>query len=280
MVHIVADTLAVLPEEWAAAHGVAVIPQVIVFGQESLLEGVEIDNATFLQRLASERELPKTAAPPIERFREVFARLAPTGEPIVCIHPSAVVSGTVRSATLAAREFPEADIRIVDTALISTPLGTLVEQAVAWRDEGAGADEIVARVQAMAARCRIYFLVNTLEYLARGGRIGGAAALLGGLLRIKPILTFREGQVDQLEKQRTYKRARARLAELVTSQAPAHAGAHLTVMHAAAEDEARTLANELAAALDLSEVPVRNMPPAIVTHAGPGVLGVGFFVES
>jgi len=279
MVSIITDTLSVLTPEYAAAHDITVIPQVIVFGQESLLEGVEIDNATFLRRLASESALPKTAAPPVELFSEAFARLAPKGEPILCIHPSAKVSGTVRSATLAARAFSTADIRIIDTGLISSPLATLVERAVAWNEEGLGADEIVARIEALSARCRIYFLVATLEYLARGGRIGGAAALLGGLLRIKPILTFREGRVDQFEKQRTYQRARARLVELVIAEAPAHDGAYLSVMHAAAEDEARALADELAGALGLSDVPVRNMPPAIVTHAGPGVLGVAFFIE-
>jgi DegV family protein with EDD domain len=279
LVKIITDTTASLPDETAQRYSIPVIPQVIVFGTDSYLEGVEIDKATFMQRLKTSRELPKTAAPPPELFVKEFERLVPGGEPILCIHPSSEVSGTVRSATVAARDFPDADIRVIDTRFIAGPLATMVTLAAEWAEAGDDADIIEARLHDLTLRCRLYFMVATLEYLARGGRIGGASALLGSVLQVKPILTFQNGQVNQFERERTHKRAVARLKELVLEQIPRDGSGHLSVLHADAPDQGQALADELGAQLGLSQVPVYDIPPAIVTHAGPGVLGVGFFVS-
>ncbi|GAB4410198.1 MAG: DegV family protein [Anaerolineales bacterium] len=278
MVKIITDTTSGLPADIARRYDIPVIPQVIIFGADSYLEGVEMDNAAFMARLTTSRELPKTAAPPPELFAREFRRLVPTGEPILCIHPSADVSGTVRSATVAKDDFPDADIRVIDSRVIGSPLAQMVTLAAQWAEAGATADEIEARVRDMIPRCRIYFLVATLEYLAKGGRIGGAQALLGGVLQIKPILAFRDGRVDQFDKERTHKRALARLKEVVLEQYPRNAEGYLSVMHAGVHEQGQALADELGAALGVGHVPVLDVPPAIVTHGGPGVLGVGFFV--
>ncbi len=278
MVKIITDTTAGLPDSVAERYNIPVIPQVIIFGSDSYLEGQEIAHATFMQRLERSEELPKTSAPPPELFVEEFERMVPEGEPILCIHPSSELSGTVRSATVAAAKFPKADIRVIDTRVIGSPLATLVTLAAEWSADGADADTIEARIRHLIPRCRIYFLVATLEYLAKGGRIGGAAALLGSVLRIKPILTLRDGRADQLERTRTHRRAVARLKELVVEQIPGDGSGHLSVMHASAPDQAQALADDLRARLDLPSVPILDVPPAIVTHAGPGVLAVAFFV--
>ncbi len=205
MVRIIGDTTSCLSESFAAAHAIPIIPQVIIFGEESFLEGVEITHEGFMRRLRAANKPPKTAAPPPELFVEAFARLAPLGEPILCILPSSVVSGTVRSATIGltmAREqgLGGLDVRIIDTRLIASPVAILIRLALQWAQEGAPLDAIEARILRMSARCRIYFVVDTLKYLAMGGRIGGAAALLGSVLRVKPLLTFTEGQVNTLRK--------------------------------------------------------------------------------
>lgn len=278
MVKIITDTTAGLPAETARRYNIPVIPQVVIFGTDSFLEGIQIDNATFMQRLSSARELPKTAAPPPELFVKEFERLVPTGETILCIHPSADVSGTVRSATVAARDYPDADIRVIDTRFIASPLATMVALAAEWAESGLDADTIEARLHALIPRCRIYFMVATLEYLAKGGRIGGAAALLGGMLQVKPILTFQDGRVNQFERVRTHKRGLARLKQLVLEQIARDGSGHLSVMHARAPDQGQALADDLGAQLGQPHVPVLDVPPAIATHAGPGILGVGFFV--
>ena len=278
MTKIITDTTAGLPDEVAQRHNIPVIPQVIIFGSNSYLEGQEIDHNTFMQRLGKSKELPKTSAPPPELFVETFEHLTLEGEPILCIHPSSELSGTVRSATVAAADFPDADIRVIDTRVIGSPLATLVTLAAEWSASGLDADAIEARIRDHISRCRVYFLVATLEYLAKGGRIGGAAALLGSVLQVKPILTLRDGRADQFERTRTHRRAVARLKELVLDQMPGDGSGHLSVMHASAPDQAQALADDLRARLDLPPVPILDVPPAIVTHAGPGVLAVAFFV--
>lgn len=278
MVQIIADTTACLQPETVQKYRIPVIPQVINFKNESYLEGVDMDIATFMQRLKAAPELPKTAAPPPELFIKEFEKLVPLGEPILCIHPSTEVSGTVRSAQVAAAEFPGADIRVIDTRIVASPLATLVELAARWASEGMDADSIEMRIQAMIPCCRIYFLVTTLEYLQKGGRIGGATALLGSVLRIKPILTFVDGRVDTFEKERTQNHAVNRLKNLAIRQVSSP-DSYLTVMHAGVPEQGQALADDLKSQLGLADVPIHHMPPAIVTHGGPGILGVGFFLN-
>jgi DegV family protein with EDD domain len=277
MVHIITDTTACLSAQAAQKLGIPVIPQVIIFGEQEFLEGVDMDIQEFHQRLRDSREIPKTAAPPISEFSKVFAQLVPTGEPILCIHPSSDVSGTVRSALTAAADYPGADIRVIDTRLIASPLAVMVTKAAAWAQAGEGGDEIEAKVREMSSRSRVYFMVPSLDFLARGGRIGGAQVLLGSLLQIKPILSFKDGRVDQYEKARTFKHALKRLEEIAIEQAPHDRDPYLTVLHAGVPDQGRQLASDLGSALGFKDIGVYDMPPAIVTHAGPGLLGIGFF---
>ncbi len=155
MVKIITDTTSCLSPEYAKAHKVPVIPQVINFGEESYLEGIDMNIADFMARLKTSSALPKTAAPPPELFAKEFRWMVPTGEPIICIHPSQEVSGTVRSAIVAAQDFPGADIRIIDTRLVSSPIATMVQRAVEWAEAGIDADTIVTRLEEMSKRCRV-----------------------------------------------------------------------------------------------------------------------------
>ena len=284
MVKIVGDTTSGLSESFADAHDIAVIPQVIIFGEDSYLENVEIDYGTFIARMRASEELPKTAAPPPELFTELFEQYADDGETFVCVMPSAVVSGTVRSATVGLRMAEEKgltdlDVRIIDTGMIASPVATLLKLAAQWAEAGVAADGIEQRIREMSDRGKIYFSVDTLKYLAKGGRIGGAAALLGSVLQVKPILTFVDGQIEAFEKVRTHKRVVDRLKQLVREQIAPDEHGYLSVMHADALDDAQALADSFKAELGLDQVMILRVPPAVVTHGGPGVLGVGFFME-
>ncbi|HLA06713.1 MAG TPA: DegV family protein, partial [Anaerolineales bacterium] len=177
----------------------------------------------------------------------------------------------------AAQEFPGLDIRVVDTLTVSCNLGSLVLLADDMAKAGKSADEIIAKLNGMIPRGRLYFVVDTLEYLARGGRIGGAKKLLAELLEIKPILQVKDGQVESFERQRTKKRALARLVEVVTEQCKGGEEAHLCVIQVEAEKEAESLVQELKSKVPVSEIPIYEPPPAIVVHAGPKAMGVGFF---
>ena len=279
MIKIVTDTTSGLPLDVARAHDIPVLPQIVIFGEETYRDDTEMDTRMFLQKLRASPTLPKTAAPPPALYNPIFERLLAEGyRTIICLHPSSELSGTVRSALTAAQDFPGADIRVVDTRTIAAPLATAVLLAARWAREGVDADTIIARVQDLLARQRVYFVVDTLEYLHRGGRIGGAQALLGGLLQVKPILTLRDGRVEPFEQQRTQRRALARLRELVLGECPRTPESYLAVMHADAEATARELAADFSAQLGIRDVPIYELPPAIVTHAGPGVLAVSYFV--
>ena len=280
MVKIVTDTTSSIPPAEAAALGVAMVPQIIIFGEESYRDDTELDTRTFLAKLRASAVLPKTAAPPPSMYEPIFAPLVEAGHTIICLHPSAEVSGTVRSATVAKEDFPGADIRVVDTRTIAAPLAEMVKLAAEWARDSVDADTILARIDSLAARQEVYFVVDTLEYLQKGGRIGGARALVGGLLQVKPILTLKDGRVAPFEQQRTARRALARLHELVLTRCPHSDEGHLSLMHADAEEQAHTLAERFASELGLSNVPIYELPPAVVVHGGPGVLAASFFVSA
>jgi len=278
MVKIVADTTSGLPREMLKLLGIPLIPQIVVFGEKSYRDDTELDTASFLAKLKASKELPKTAAPAPALYNPIYADAKQIGESVIVIAPSAKLSGTVRAAMVAAQDFVGADVRVVDSLTIAGNLASLVLMADAWAKSGLDADTIVSRLNEWIPRGRIYFLVNTLEYLQKGGRIGGAKALMGELLQIKPILCLREGQVEPFEQQRTKKRAVARLLEIVEEQCPKSSEAHLCVMQADAIEEAEMLASDLRSRMHLTSIPIYELPPAIVVHGGPGVLGIGFFV--
>ncbi|MCL4530316.1 MAG: DegV family protein [Chloroflexi bacterium] len=278
MTIIVADTTCGLPRELLKQRGIPLIPQVVMFGDQSYHDDNELDTAAFLQKLKASTALPKTAAPEPTLYYPIFQQAQEKGESVIVIAPTSKASGTLRSAEIAAQDFPQADIRIIDTLTIAGNLGSLVLMADQWAKEGADADTIVRRVNEMIPCERTYFLVATLEYLQKGGRIGGAKALVGELLQVKPILSICNGQVEPFEQQRTKKRAVARLIEIVKEQCPKSDDAYLCVMQADAEEEACELATSLKSEVGCAEIPIYELPPAIVTHAGPGALAVGFFI--
>jgi DegV family protein with EDD domain len=281
LVRILADTTAGLPQDFLRAHPIEVVPQVILFGEESLLEEVEISYPEFVRRLKAASELPKTAAPPPGEYVKAFGRELDRAKCLLALCPSADVSGTVRSALTAKEEaFPSADIRILDTRTVGGNLATMVQLGVGWAEQGTDPETILARLQAMIPRSRTYFMVSTLEYLRRGGRIGGASALVGSALQIKPILELKDGHVDVLEKVRTENRALERLKELVERDCPRSPAGYLCVMHADDREAAEALALDLGSRLGLSTIPIYTLGAAITAHAGPGALGVGFFTAA
>jgi DegV family protein with EDD domain len=277
MIQIIADTTSALPRKVTQQLGIPVLPQIIIFGNESYRDDTELDTAAFLKKLRASSALPKTAAPSPAMYDPVYRGILARGDSIVVLCPSQDVSGTFRAATVAAQEFPGAPIQVVDTRIIAGMLGATVLLADRWAKRGMPAEEMLARLEDLREHQRTYFVVDTLEYLHKGGRIGTAKALVGEMLQVKPILQVADGHVGPFEQQRTKKRALARLRELIEQECPAEAGSHLCLMHADALDTATELANEFRQKLGLKDVPVYEIPPAIVVHAGPGVVAAGFF---
>ena len=281
MTIIVADTTCGLPRHLLEERCIPLIPQIVTFGEESYHDDNELDTATFLSKLKASATLPKISAPEPSLYYPVFADARKKGETVIVVAPTSKASGTVRSAETAAQDFPSIDIRVVDTQTVSCNLGSMVLVADDMAKSGKSADEIVAKLNNMVPRGRLYFFVDTLEYLAKSGRIGGAKKLLVELLEIKPILQVKEGPVESFEQQRTKKRALARLVEVVMESCQGGKEAHLCMLQVEADPqgEAQALVEELKSKVPVSHIPVYELPPAIVVHAGPKALGVGFFVE-
>jgi len=278
MVKIVADTTSGLPREMLKKLGIPLIPQIVCFGEDSYRDDTELDTAAFLKKLKAATELPTTAAPPPALYHPIFQKALNAGEDVIVVAPSGKVSGTVRSAEVAAQDFPNLNVHVVDTQTIAGNLASLVLLAHEWACEGAKTDTILSRLYEWIPRGHIFFLVDTLEYLQKGGRIGGAKALLGEMLQIKPILCLQNGQVEPFGQQRTKRRALKRLLEVVDEECPKGMDAHLCVMQADAIQEAGLLAEDLKSRMGIKTIPIYELPPAIVTHGGPGVLGIGYFV--
>ena len=278
MIKIVADTTSTIPPEEAKHLGIGSLPQIIIFGEKAYRDDFELTTEEFLVKLRSASQLPKTAAPPPALYFPIFEELSKSGDSIIVVCPTSKLSGTYNSATEAALEFPDADIRIVDTKTIGPSLGTLVMKALDWAKEGKTSDFIVEALTNMGMKNQIIFYVDTLEYLHKGGRIGAASALLGSLLEFKPLLLFKDGQITPFEKQRTKKKALEHMVELVTNKTKFPQISHLAILEADAREDAILLKCKLENEFGLNDIPIAKLPPAIVVHAGPGVVAVSFFV--
>jgi DegV family protein with EDD domain len=279
MVKIVADTTSGILVSEAQELGIGYIPQIINFGEKSFRDDTELDTSTFLKMLVASKELPTTSAPSPALYTPIFQQAHDQNESVLVICPSALVSGTFRSATVVAQDFPDNDIRIIDSKSIGGGLASLVLQASAWAREGRNADQIETGIVNLVAREKNYFVVDTLEFLYKGGRIGGAKALFGSVLQVKPILKLQNGQAEPVESQRTQKKALARLVEIVAAECPHGSESHLCVMQGDALEKAQWLASTFSESLDIPNVRIFNLPPAILTHTGPGILGVSFFLS-
>lgn len=279
MIRIIADTTSTISPSEAEKLGVYYLPQIIIFGDQAYRDDHELTSVEFLAKLRASQTLPKTAAPPPILYNPIYEEITKRGDTAIVICPSQKVSGTFRSAADAALEFPEADIRIVDTETIGPALGTLVLKALEWANQGMSADIIVNKIEEMGKRARIYFYVDTLEYLHKGGRIGTATALVGSLLQVKPILIFKNGQVNPFDKQRTKKKALARIVELVKEECPPKAESYLSILEADSMEDALLLKKEFQDSLMLNSIQIANLPPAIIVHAGPGVVAASFFTD-
>jgi DegV family protein with EDD domain len=279
MVKIIADTLSSISIEEAKQLGVYYLPQIVIFGDQSFRDDTEITPEIFIERLKSSPTLPKTTAPYPHLYQPILNELTKSNDEILIICPSSKVSGTYGRALVAAQDFPDAPIRVLDTPIIGAGLGSVVRKAVNMAETGNSASEISGEILSMCARNRTYFLVDTLEYLQKGGRIGAAKALLGSVLQVKPILGIIDGEVKAIESQRTRKKALERFIELVTSECPRTESAYLNVQHGGAFGDAKLLRDTLKEKTGISDIPITSLPAAILVHGGPGLLGVSFFVD-
>lgn len=278
-IKIVTDSTAYLPEAMVRQHDIRVVPLCVHFGDKVFKEGVELSIEGFYTRLREAPELPSTSQPSAGEFHVVFKELADQGHQILVMTISSKLSGTWNSAMAAKEMLPEADITVFDSLSTSIGLHLMIEAALEALENGAGLEEVLALVEGIRDKIHVLFVVDTLEYLAKGGRIGNAKAFLGTLLKVKPILVLKDGAIEPLEQVRSKRKAEIRLLDLIEESLDGGAPqARVGVTHALVPQEAQAVSQELMDRLGCQEPVMAEVGPVIGTHTGPGVVGVAAYV--
>lgn len=275
-VAIVTDSTAVIPDGLVEKYGIRVAPQVLIWGEETLLDGVDIQPEDFYNRLLTDSLHPTTSQVTPGKFKEIFGELLEKDHEILAILISEKLSGTIDSACQALEFFPDAPIEIVDSKSVAMALGFQALVVARAAQEGASLAECKAMAEEAISHIGVVFTVNTLEYLHRGGRIGGGTRFLGTALNIKPILEVRDGAIEAVERIRTRKKSLNRVVELIEERIGGRKPVRLASLHANAPEEARFLLDQASARLDPVETVFTVLSPVVGTHAGPGTLGLTF----
>ena len=276
-VHIVTDSTSDLDPSVVERLGIVLVPLNIHFGAEVYRDGVDMGKQEFYERLVQSAVLPRTSQPTVSDFQATYESLAadPATEAIVSVHLGGKLSGTINAAQTAARLLSEGDdptppVHVVDSDQASMGLGFAAMAAAEAVADGADVEAIVAAAQRTAQRSRVLLIVDTLEYLQKGGRIGRARAFLGTLLRTKPVLELAAGEIEGIERPRTRQKAVERLFQLtVRTPAPRRIG----ILYGTTPEEAESLAGRVREALPGVPVSVHRCSPVIGVHTGPAALG-------
>lgn len=276
-VRIVTDSACDLRGDEVDRYGIEVVPLSIRFGDKEYVDREELSVSEFYRLLAASDTLPETAAPAPGKFDAAFRRQLDAGATgVVCINLSAALSATMQSAQTAAdnlkSELPDADVHVVDSRSITAGLGSIVIAAARMGEAGSTAEEIVDAVEGLSDRTQVFGTLDTLDNLKKGGRIGGAQALLGSMLSIKPIIDISSGEVEEAGKQRTRKKALGWLRDKLIEVGPVE---NLAVMHGDAPDIDVFLAM-IADVVDVESIRIEKIGPVVGTHGGPRVMGMAF----
>ena len=279
-VMIVTDSTAYIPRELLNGQPIMSVPLKVIWGNEILRDGIDILPDEFYQRLSSAKELPSTSQVTPEEFTTIYGSLLEKGYDILSIHISGKLSGTLDSATQARKSFPEGRIELLDSKSTSMAMGFQVLSAAHVGATGATLKECKAVAEKAVRQSGIDFVVNTLEYLHRGGRIGGAQAFMGTMLNMKPVLEIQDGRIEPVDRVRTFTKALDRLLEIVENKITQQDGPiRLAVVHANALPAAESLLDRIVKRFPTSLVTdavISAISPVIGTHVGPGALGIAY----
>jgi DegV family protein with EDD domain len=277
-VAIVTDSTAYLPDDLLKQYSITVTPQILIWGDETFQDGVDIQPNDFYRKLETAKIMPTTSQVAIVTMKTTFEKLLEAGYDVLGIFLSAKLSGTMQSATQALEMLPKAaaKIAIVDSNTTAMAMGFHVLTAARAAVSGAGLAECKNVAEEARKHTGVYFVVDTLEFLRRGGRIGGAQALLGSALNLKPLLELRDGRIESVEKVRTKSKAVNRMIDLVVEKVAGRTPVRLATLHANAEDEAKSALEAASARLNPVERILASVSPVIGSHAGPGTVGLAY----
>jgi len=275
---VVTDSTTYLPSDLVKRYNISVAPQVLIWGEQTYKDGVDIQSEEFFTRLKTAKVMPTTSQVAVISFQEMFQDLVNKDYEILAVLVSSKLSGTVQSATQArdlmgtARE----KVHIVDSQSVAMALGFQAVAVARAVESGASLSEAKALAEKLNEYTGVFFAVDTLEFLHRGGRIGGAQRFLGTMLNMKPILAIQDGRVEGIERIRTKSKALDRVFELVTEKVKGKSPIRIATLHANAVDEAKVLLARAEKELNPIESVFTEVSPTVGTHAGPGTVGLAF----
>lgn len=274
---IVTDSTAYMTEDYIEKNGIKVVPLKVILDDVSYREGVDISQDEFFKRLREPGVLPTTSQPSTGEFLEAYKEMAERYDGLISIHISSGISGTYESASSAAAEMGDYPIEVIDSRFVSLMVAMFIDELLKAREQGKGLAELRSLVEQKIGESTVMFCVDTLEYLHRGGRIGGAQAFMGSMLRIKPIL-YIDGTIDALDKVRGSKKALERLVQ-ISEEKLGGRRARLGFTHVQAKEKMNELMEIARGALnyDPDEAFFNETGPVVGSHVGPGTVGIGFF---
>ena len=271
---IVTDSTAYLTNEFAAKHGIKVVPLKLNWDNDTFRDNVDITAQAFYERLEKSNSIPTTSQPSGGDFLAAFKDVAKDSDALMAVLISSGISGTVDSALMAKKEFDQVPVEIFDSKVTAAGLALLLKAMVAEAEKTGSVEKVLEMGRKVLDTMGVYFVVDTLKYLHKGGRIGGASAFLGSALDLKPILYLsQEGKIEALEKVRTKKKAVSRLVDLAVEKAGGKK-AYVGIMQANAMEGAQAIKFELEKRMNLAEIEIFEISPVVGTHAGPGTLGI------
>lgn len=278
---IVTDSTAFLPAELVRKHNLTVTPQVLIWGEETFRDGVDIQPDEFYNRLKTAKVMPSTSQVSPADMQSAFQGLVDQGFDVLGIFISSKLSGTWQSAVQGRDMMGGAGgkVTLVDSQSTAMALGFQVLAAARAMESGASLKECAAFAEKAHERTGVFFAVDTLEFLHRGGRIGGAQRFIGSALNLKPILALKEGKVEGVERIRTKSKAHDRVVELVVEQVKGKSNIRLATLHANAVEDAKKLLDRASSELSPVEALLTELSPVVGTHAGPGTVGLAFMFD-
>src|SRR5512139_2031568 len=265
-VRIVSATSTGISAEVAQQLDLTIVPLRVNFGIETLRDGVDISPEAFLDRLAVSKQFPTTSQPPAGDFLQLYEKLRAANHDVLCVLLSNKLSGTVMSANTAKEQLHDEHIYVFDTLNVAVGEAIMVTEAARLAQDGKSLPEIVQRLEFMRGNMQLYFVVDTLEYLAKGGRVGNAQAFIGTLLQMKPILKVENGLVEGAERIRTTSKAHARLRHIVEEGIRGKSNVQVGVMYTNIKDKAQKLADDIRTAYHPPQAPIYTISPAISAH--------------
>lgn len=271
-IKIVTDSTCDIPAELIKKYNITVVPLKVIFADKIYRDGIDISNREFYQLLSASTLLPTTSQPAPGEFVAVYENLINEGYQIISIHLSGELSGTYQSAQIAAQMVPPNNVQVIDSRNVSMALGLIVLEAAKMAMAGKNYDEIISYVNNIKEQVSVYFMVDTLDNLVKGGRIGKATAFIGSLLNIKPILSFNEGAVVPVEKVRGQNKALEILIEKTLAQVKSEI--ICSIVHADAEETLNILVEKFSAKIKPKELIISQISPVIGTHGGKGTIGI------